>query len=376
LQCVYIDHVEIDPTYLGSLINISHKYQIEKLQLACSEFMEKDVNAENALELFEIAPQLLGDDEFGLPFIRENTDEVLQTDAFLKLSPARLKYLLADDSLGADESVLFVALKKWAAAYIAKQGDDLKGSETEKLKSVLKDYLPLIRFPSMDLEDIATHVATTGLLDEKQMLQLYQYCALKTEEEKEKFPIDFNTQRRSGGRKLKYTSINDTGGMFYFLGTGEGKGGSYANPISSGKVTISQSSKGGSDPSALADRNPSGSPVENSYGSDVNPWLAVKFRDYLLRPTEIVVCQDVDHILQNWRLEGRYEKVSSSWTTISEYKNDTTLSGASPHRGVFRLKCSKFFQEFRIYITGPGHKGAANYDFTQLEFYGYYRKLK
>jgi len=74
--------------------------------------MEKDVNAENALELFEMAPQLLGDDEFGLPFIRENTEEVLQTDSFLKLSPSRLKYLLADESLGAEESVLFVALKK------------------------------------------------------------------------------------------------------------------------------------------------------------------------------------------------------------------------------------------------------------------------
>jgi len=135
LQCVYTDHVEIDPAYLGTLINISHKYQIEKLQLACSEFMEKDVNAENACELFEMAPSLLGDDEFGLPFIRENTDEVLQTEAFLKLSPARLKYLLADEGLGCEESVLFVALRKWVDNHVAKHGDDLKGSETEKKKS-------------------------------------------------------------------------------------------------------------------------------------------------------------------------------------------------------------------------------------------------
>jgi len=229
----------------------------------------------------------------------------------------------------------------------------------------------------MDLEDIATHVAPTGLLDEKQMLQLYQFCALRTDEEKEKFTIDFNTNRRSGGRRLKYTSINDTGGLFYFLGTGEGKGGTYSNPISSGKITISQSSKGGSDVAALADRNPSSPSVENSYGSDINPWLGLKFRDYLLRITELVVCMDIDHIIQNWRLEGKYDKSgSSTWTTIGEFKNDTTLSSASPHRGVFKFKTSKFFQEFRIYITGPGNKGAANYDFTQLEFYGYYRKIK
>jgi len=250
----------------------------------------------------------------------------------------------------------------------------LKGTETEKTKTVMKDYLNLIRFPSMDLEDIATHVAPTGLLDEKQMLQLYQFCALRTDEEKDKFQIDFNTQRRSGGKKLKYTSINDTGGMFYFLGTGEGKGGTYSNPITGGKVTITQSSNGGYSSNALADRNISSGTYRNSYGSDTNPWLAVKFRDYLLRPTELVICQDYDHILQNWRLEGKTG--TSTWITISEYKNDTTLTGTSPHRAAFKLKCPKFYQEFRIFITGPGNKGQTNYDFTQLEFYGYYRKIK
>jgi len=252
----------------------------------------------------------------------------------------------------------------------------MKGSESEKKKAVFKDYLPLIRFPSMDLEDIATHVAPTGLLDEKQMLQLYQFCALQTDEEKEKFTnIDFNTQRRSGGKKLKFSSINDTNGFFYYLGTNEGKGGSYSNPISAGKVTVTQSTKGGSDGGALADRNINSVTVRNSYGSDINPWVALRFRDYLFRPTDLVVCQDNDHILQNWRLEGRTG--SGSWTTISEYKNDTTLTGTSPHRACFKnIKCSKFYQEFRIYVTGPGNKGSNNYDITQLEFYGYYRRVK
>jgi len=302
---------------------------------------------------------------------------VLETEAFLKLSPARFKYLLADEGLGADESVLFLALVKWAKAQITKRGDELKGSESDKLKEVVKDYIQLIRFPTMGLEDIATHVAPSGLLDEKQMLLLYQFCALRTDEEKDKFTIDFATQPRSGGRKLKFTSIMDTGGLFYFLGTNEGKGGSYSNPITAGKATVTQSSKGGSDMGALADRNPTSPTVENSYGSDVNPWLAIKFRDYILRVTELVICMDQDHILQNWRLEGKYEGGgSSSWTSIGEFKNDTTLSSASPHRGVFKFKTTKFFQEFRIYVTGPGHKGAANYDFTELEFYGYHRKIK
>jgi len=287
-----------------------------------------------------------------------------------------MKFLISDESLGADESTLFVALKKWGLAQIAKRGDELKGSETEKLKEVLKDMITLIRFPTMDMEDIATHVAPTMLLDDKQMLSLYQFCALPSDEEKDKFSIEFPSKSRSGGRRLKYTSIMDTGGLFYFLGTGEGKGTTYANPVTSGKAIVTQSSKGGSDVSSVADRNPSSTAVENSYGSDATPWISVKFKDYLLRITELVICQDQDHIIQNWRLEGKSDKGATTWSTIQEYKGDTTLSAASPPRGVFKLKTNKFYQEFRIYVTGPSNKGSANYDITQLEFYGYYRKIK
>jgi len=163
--------------------------------------------------------------------------------------------------------------------------------------------------------------------------------------------------------------------FFYYLGTGEGKGGTYQNPVTSGKVLVTQSSKGGSDGGALADRNISSTTVRNSYGSEVNPWLAVKFRDYIFRPTDFVICQESQHILQNWRLEARTG--TGTWNTIAEYKNDTTLSGTSPYRACFKnLKCSKFYQEFRIYVTGPGNQGSAYYDITQLEFYGYYRKSK
>jgi len=375
LQCLYTDNINLDTGKLPELISLAQKYQIEKLQVACTEFMEKDVSAENVCELFEIAPKLLGDEEFGLSFIRENTDDVFASEAFLKLSPARLKFLLSDEFLGAEESSIFVALKHWGKHQVEKAGDDMKGSETDKLKVVLKDLITCIRFPVMDLEDIASHVAPTGLLDDKQMLSLYQYCALTSDDEREKFSISFPIKPRQGGKKLKFTSIMDSGGLFYFLGSGEGKNTPYANPVTAGKVMVTQSTKGGADVSSVADRNPSSSALENSYGSDTSPWVAVKIRDYLMRITELVICQDQDHFLQNWRLEGKYDKQGSSWVTIQEYKNDTSMSSASPPRFCYKLKTTKWFQEFRIFVTGNSHKGQPNYDITQLEFYGYYKKI-
>jgi len=376
LKCIYSDKVEIDVSTISDLIKIAHKYQIEKLQLACADYMEKDVTVDNACELFEMGPKILGDENFGLSFIRENTDDVLQSDAFLKLSPLRLKYLLSDDQLGSDESTLFVALKNWAKAQLSSR-DDLKGNEQEKIKEILKDYVQYIRFPCMDLDEIAMHVGPANVLSEKQMLQLYSFCALETNEQKEKFHIDFPIQQRSGGKKLKFTTINDQGGLFYFLGTGEGKKTSYSNPVLAGQATVTQSSRGGVDPYNIADRNLSGSTVKNSYGSDSNPWLAVKFSESSLRITELVICQEGEHVLQNWRLEGKNDKTGSTqWTTLGEFKNDTTLSSQYPPRGVFKFKTTKFFNEFRIYVTGPSNKGASNYDITQVEFYGYYRRNK
>jgi len=191
---------------------------------------------------------------------------------------------------------------------------------------------------------------------------------------KSKFEVPFQTQMRSGGKRLKFASIMDTNGLFYFIGTNGGKG-VYSNPVKSGQVLVKISSSGGSAVEHVADRDPSTYAVENSYGSDRNPWITVQFQKYLLRPTDYVVCQDQDHFLQNWRFEGR-EKGKSEWLLIEEYKNDQNITSKTPHRAAFKVKSVKFFQEFRIYVTGPGHKGSTNFDITQLEFYGYYREIK
>jgi len=183
-------------------------------------------------------------------------------------------------------------------------------------------------------------------------------------------------QLRNYANKLTFSSINDTNGFFYFLGTGEGKGNNYENPIKSGKVEVTISSSGASGVWCLADRDIDSYPVENEYGKEQNPWLALKFRDYLFCLSDLVICQDNDHIMRNWRLEGKsLVNETRSWTLLSEYKNDSTLSEKSPPHACFKINCSQFYQEFRIYITGPGHQGKNNFSINQLEFYGCYRKM-
>jgi len=346
----------------------------------CSKFyfvyLIHSATLENACELFENGPKLLGDEEFGLNFIRDHMDEVLQTEGFLQLSPSRLKYLLKDDSLCLEEVNIFRGLREWAKARI-KKDDDLKGNENDKIAEIMKPYIQDIRFPLMDMEDLATYVSGSKIVSEKDLLLLYQYCAM-TDEEKSKKETDlpFNCRMRAGGKRLKFANIMDTNGLFYFIGTNGGKSSYYSNPAKNGQVVVRLSSTGvGATVDHVADRDPSLYAVENNYGSERNPWISVEFKKYLLRPTEYVICQEQDHFLQNWRLEGR-EKGKTEWLPIQEHKNDTSIASKVPHRAVFKVKSTRFYQEFRIYVTGPSHKGQTNFDITQLEFYGYYREIK
>lgn len=114
LECIYTDDIKVTAGNISQLIELGKKYQIEKVQMICSEYMQYDIKLENALELFDTAPVTLGDHEFGLQFIRENIEELFKGDGIMKLSQPRLLYLLNDNELETDEIYLLNALQRRA----------------------------------------------------------------------------------------------------------------------------------------------------------------------------------------------------------------------------------------------------------------------
>jgi len=198
LRCIYADEVKVESSNIQPLINLAKRYQIEKLQVLCAEFLEGDVSVENACELFEIAPKMLDDKDFGLPFIREHTEDILETEGWLRLSKPRLISLLGDDELATDEFTLYKAVLKWAKASIRAIG----GSETpDTLRVAMADFIPLVRFPTMQLDEIAGHIAPSGVLAQEQLLELFKFVSLSDEKEKEEAAIKlgFPTKARAGG---------------------------------------------------------------------------------------------------------------------------------------------------------------------------------
>jgi len=190
---IYTDHVEINAKNLQGLIKLSTKYQVDKVRGMCASFMDDDITAENVLELFEIAPSMLGDKEFGLQFIEENADEVLSSPGIENLSRERFLTILQDDKLQVEEVEVFKALLRWAEA-------EAKRTQGDK-KTIGKELaLKYVRFPTMEMAHIATVVGPSGYLEQPQLVSLYGYLSVTDENVRALMPdLGFPKTPRSGG---------------------------------------------------------------------------------------------------------------------------------------------------------------------------------
>jgi len=104
--------------------------------------------------------------------------------------------LLENDNLSVDEIALFNAAVKWGKAEAKKQNKDEK---PEVLQKLLEDVLPLIRFPTMEVAEIASIVAPTGVLEQAQLVQLFSFCAVQDEKIRALMPQPpFSSKPREG----------------------------------------------------------------------------------------------------------------------------------------------------------------------------------
>jgi len=193
---------------------------------AIAEYVEDDIHAANACELFEIAPDLFEDPEFALPYIRGHTDEILDSAGFLTLTPPRMKVLLADDHLSCSEVDLFTAVLAWARARCSSrskrpdEGDTASrvaisrthlpstADDAADVASELKEVVPLIRFPCMPIAYLAATVGPLKLFPAEQLLTLFKYVSISDPTARGLLDCSpFNTKSRSGRKAEAKSTI-------------------------------------------------------------------------------------------------------------------------------------------------------------------------
>lgn len=172
LKFLYTDEVSIGPETVMTCLYTAKKYAVPALEKACVDFLKRNLSSDNAFMLLTQArlfdePQL---SKLCLETIDKNTSEALAAEGFTDIDLETLCVVLERDTLGIRECKLFSAVCRWAEAECVRQSLPVT---SENQRNVLGRALQLIRFPLMTVEEFAMGSAQSGILSDREVVQLF-----------------------------------------------------------------------------------------------------------------------------------------------------------------------------------------------------------
>ena len=174
LKFLYTDQVNIDPETVMTTLYTAKKYAVPALERECVDFLKKNLSSDNAFMLLTQArlfdePQLAA---LCLETIDKNTNEALQAEGFTDIDLETLCVVLERDTLGVRECKLFRAMCRWSEAECMRKNVP---STPDNQRAVVERALQLIRFPIMTVDEFANGPAQSGILLDREVVQLFLY---------------------------------------------------------------------------------------------------------------------------------------------------------------------------------------------------------
>ncbi|GAB1292281.1 BTB/POZ domain-containing protein 1 [Apodemus speciosus] len=172
LRFLYSDEVQIGPETVMTTLYTAKKYAVPALEAHCVEFLTKHLRADNAFMLLTQArlfdePQLAS---LCLDTIDKSTVDAISAEGFTDIDIDTLCAVLERDTLSIRESRLFGAIVRWAEAECQRQQLPVTFGNKQK---VLGKALSLIRFPLMTIEEFAAGPAQSGILSDREVVNLF-----------------------------------------------------------------------------------------------------------------------------------------------------------------------------------------------------------
>ncbi|KAH0509019.1 BTB/POZ domain-containing protein 1 [Microtus ochrogaster] len=172
LRFLYSDEVQIGPETVMTTLYTAKKYAVPALEAHCVDFLTKHLRADNAFMLLTQArlfdePQLAS---LCLDTIDKSTMDAISAEGFTDIDIDTLCAVLERDTLSIRESRLFGAIVRWAEAECQRQQLPVTFGNKQK---VLGKALSLIRFPLMTIEEFAAGPAQSGILSDREVVNLF-----------------------------------------------------------------------------------------------------------------------------------------------------------------------------------------------------------
>lgn len=182
IECMYTNNIEPDPEHAIAYIAMSKRYDVGKMHAIYTDMWEDMLSVTNVCKRFNDAPQVIGDANFGLDFIKGNAKLVFKSGGFLELEASRLRYLLKQTDLKISEAEILEAVIRWAKEQIVLQDPDADPDSEKSAPLVKRNIAPmlkLIRFPIFKLLDFSKFIHNWNFLDDEDTFELFTYITCK-----------------------------------------------------------------------------------------------------------------------------------------------------------------------------------------------------
>lgn len=154
LQFFYQDEITLTMQNIEGVLRLADKYDVTECSDMCAMFLESQCTLANLFLIYQLAVTFSFKElkKFCEDKIQHSTLEIFDSPAFLDYTRDMLNSILLMDGLACTESHIFDACIAWAKNSCRKNG--LDETEALNLRQQLGDSLFLIRFRSMDGEEI------------------------------------------------------------------------------------------------------------------------------------------------------------------------------------------------------------------------------
>ena len=179
LRFIYYDEVKLTGDCVIQVLYLAKKYMIPSLADRCRSFLEKNINAENVLDVLPFIEKM---EEVHLKSVcwkvidtltekvLESASDAIQDDNSLLVS------ILKRDTLDIKEVKVFQAVNRWAETICEKRGKTPTGKEKRTI--IGEELVKLIRFPLMSQSEFAEHVAETKILKKTEVIEIFLFFSL------------------------------------------------------------------------------------------------------------------------------------------------------------------------------------------------------
>ena len=177
---IYSDEVNLSGSNVMGVLYLAKKYIVPSLTDKCTEYLKQKLDPSN---VFSILPSSLKYEEKALEdrcwkVIENQTEASVNSEGFETIERSLLEAIVARDTLTIKEVALFKAVDRWATKQCEKQSLAAEGKIKRRLLG--EEAIKAIRFPLTTIEEFATFVPDTNLLNLDEITVLFKFFAIKT----------------------------------------------------------------------------------------------------------------------------------------------------------------------------------------------------